>query len=152
MKTTLKNSLKNKLPKTRDTDKRYSYLYIFKLVSKQPVVPEELKKLFEQFHESNSKKDDRKKIKLCKLNNQPKLVNVLYVGQSKTLITRFWQHMGYGHKGTYSMHLKHWLKGFDKPLNFSYYEFPEYSNDTIQALEDGLWDILMPMFGKKGSK
>lgn len=75
----------------------------------------------------------------------------LYVGSSRSLATRFRDHLGFGAKGTYALQLVHWAPALALPLEFV---CAKYAEDTpaevIAALEDALWDTKRPMFGRKG--
>ena len=75
----------------------------------------------------------------------------LYVGSSRSLATRFRDHLGFGPKGTYALQLVHWAPQLSLQLEFV---CARYAEDTpaevIAALEDTLWDARRPMFGRKG--
>lgn len=77
-----------------------------------------------------------------------------YVGSSYDFLKRFREHIGYGAKTTYALHLSHWAQDFpDLELIWHYAQYQEgTSQDLLQALEDTLWEKKMPMFGRKGSK
>ena len=74
-----------------------------------------------------------------------------YVGSSRSLATRFRDHLGFGAKGTYALQLVHWAPPLSLLLEFV---CARYAEDTppevIQALEDKLWEARRPMFGRKG--
>ena len=75
----------------------------------------------------------------------------LYVGSSRSLATRFRDHLGFGAKGTYALQLVHWAPALSLQLDFV---CARYAKDTapevIAVLEDALWDARRPMFGRKG--
>ncbi len=74
----------------------------------------------------------------------------LYVGGSKNIVARLKQHLGYSTaRGTYSLQLLHWATSlsFDLILSCALYS-SEHAQDVLQALEDTLWDINMPMLGR----
>lgn len=77
-----------------------------------------------------------------------------YVGSSYDFLKRFKEHIGYGAKTTYALHLSHWAQDFPLlELALHYAQYQEgTSQDLLQALEDALWEKKMPMFGRKGSK
>jgi len=86
-----------------------------------------------------------KKERSCAKLNSPSAV--MYVGSSTTGIKkRIEQHLGYGHKSTYSLHLNHWFKGEFKIIIKQY----NVSKEILQIIEDDLSDRLKPAFGKKG--
>lgn len=78
----------------------------------------------------------------------------LYVGGSKSIVTRLKQHLGYSAaKGTYSLQLKHWATSLSLDLTFSCARYnSEHAQDVLQALEDTLWDINRPMLGRRGAR
>lgn len=77
--------------------------------------------------------------------------NVFYVGGSSALSKRVSEHLGFGHKSTYAMHLAQWIQPFPLQLEI---RAARFSSDTdrslVQVLEDALWLQLRPMFGRKG--
>lgn len=82
--------------------------------------------------------------KCAKLNSPSK---VLYVGSSSTgLKKRIKQHIGEGHKSTYSLNLSHWFSGKYK-ITVKEYDVPR---EVLQIIEDDLSDQLKPAFGKQG--
>jgi hypothetical protein len=78
----------------------------------------------------------------------------LYVGSSSSLGRRFREHLGYGARGTYALHLSQWARDIDLPLRFVAARYPASSVTTelLGLLEDQLWDALSPMFGRKGRR
>jgi len=118
-------------------------IYIFRVVGGNE---SNRNKIYENFTKLREKEDGRA---LCQYN---KLSNILYIGRSKNLRARFKQHLGDGPVGTYAMHMKHWIDGINLKIEFTYYRFSGSSDRALQALEDGLWDRLDPMFGKRGAK
>lgn len=100
----------------------------------------------------------KKKHAMSKVNGQRDLKKkVLYVGSSKgsNLKTRMCNHFGVGSKGVYSMHLIHWLpKNVNSGIKVQLYKIaaPEHSTANInltEIIEQGFWDELKPMFGKR---
>jgi hypothetical protein len=77
----------------------------------------------------------------------------IYVGSSEKVHQRLKEHLGFGAKGTYSLHLACWINPFDLEIEF---ECARYSVGTdpkaVQALEDALWSELSPMFGRQGPR
>ena len=93
------------------------------------------------------KKEDRA---YPRLNNRS---NVLYVGSSQNLTLRFKEHLGYGAKGTYAMQLSYWAQKLKMKINFHCFRFQrDIPSEVLQAVEDGLWLLLKPMLGRKGSR
>lgn len=99
-----------------------------------------------------------KKAKAQKMNNRAyarlnKISPYLYVGSSRSLISRIKQHFGYGPEGTYAMQLIHWCNDPNLKINLTILSFDKSINRrAFQALEDGMWDELKPMLGRKGPK
>jgi len=86
----------------------------------------------------------KKDRKCSKLNSPSK---VMYVGSSITGVKkRIEQHLGNGHKETYSLHLKYWFNGDYKITIKQYSETAR----VLQIIEDSLSDQLKPAFGKQG--
>lgn len=77
----------------------------------------------------------------------------LYVGSSKSLLSRVKQHLGLGPRGTYSMQISHWLPKVPGVLHVQAWRFSEdMPPNVVQAIEDGLWSMTKPMFGRQGAK
>ena len=75
----------------------------------------------------------------------------LYVGSSKDINSRIKQHLGDGNKRTYSLDLIRWLpKGIDLKLDIFSMNLQE--QDVIEIVEQGIWDELQPMFGKRSAQ
>ncbi|ANI04237.1 hypothetical protein A210_16790 [Pseudomonas putida SJTE-1] len=86
----------------------------------------------------------------CRVNAASAL---LYVGSSTDLHSRIKQHLGFGNKGTYAMQLCHWLPELEGALNIQAWRFAQnVDNSVIQAIEDGLWALNRPMFGRQGAR
>jgi len=77
----------------------------------------------------------------------------LYVGSSKTIAHRFKEHLGYGHKKTYAMHLAYWCDGLDLEIDLFCLKFESNTNQAVlQAFEDAMWGQLKPMLGRRGAR
>jgi hypothetical protein len=81
----------------------------------------------------------------------------IYVGScSKSDIsTRLRQHIGLlGSKSTSSLHLKRWWK--ESKIKIYLFKFDDSINngdpDALQTIEDTVWDVCKPLFGKKGPR
>ncbi|WP_181298934.1 GIY-YIG nuclease family protein [Pseudomonas sp. Q2-TVG4-2] len=78
---------------------------------------------------------------------------VLYVGSSRSLMTRLKQHLGFGPRGTYAMQVSHWLPPVEGELHIQAWRFASnVSGEVIQTVEDGLWAASSPMFGRQGAR
>lgn len=79
--------------------------------------------------------------------------NIFYVGSSSSLMSRFKQHLGMGHKDTYAMHINRWIPDIEGELQIQVWRFSaDVPAEVIQAVEDGLWSESNPMFGRKGAR
>lgn len=114
--------------------------------------PAELLKEFKRSKDREYLKEkDQKNRKGFAKDNQP--FETLYVGSSKNLDSRLRQHFGYKNKTTYSMQLKHWLNTDSiERLEINVWKYCLVDQKIVQAIEDHLWDTLMPMLGKRGGK
>ena len=94
-------------------------------------------------HETNERAHPR-------LNNSGKC---FYVGSSKSVAKRLTEHLGYGTNKTYALQLIHWARPFSLDLEFVCAKYPANTpSDVVQVLEDTLWKIKAPMFGRQGRK
>ncbi len=59
------------------------------------------------------------------------------------------QHLGFGHKSTYALHLNQWYQGQYKITIYQYAD--TLPADVLQLIEDDLADQLQPAFGKSGA-
>jgi hypothetical protein len=119
------------------------YLYTIRLLTESV----DLSQIKEAFKIAKEKKDGRA---YPRLNNQSRC---LYVGSSRGIRQRLKDHMGYGATGTYSLHLAYWANNLPLELEFKCAKYQAGLDPQIyQALEDTLWDEMLPMFGRKGAK
>jgi hypothetical protein len=87
-----------------------------------------------------------------KLNAENANSRILYVGRSKRPRSRLNQHLGAGSHGVYALHLGRWARQIGAEIFISYMRFERQDNLLVQAIEDGLWLSLRPLFGRKGEK
>ena len=119
------------------------YLYYFQMVNNP-----DLSEVEHAFLDAKAR--DKGMGRYSRFNRQSEF---LYVGCSSNILKRFREHLGYGHRKTYSMQLAHWARDLDLELEFICAEYPvDTSPDAIQAIEDTLWDILLPMLGRRGKR
>lgn len=98
-------------------------------------------------HAKQTKKNNRA---YCRLNSASRQ---LYVGSSSDLDSRIKQHLGFGNKGTYAMQLSHWLPEREGALRIQAWRFSkETDGQVVQAIEDGMWATIKPMFGRQGAR
>ena len=77
----------------------------------------------------------------------------LYVGSSSNISLRLKEHLGFGASSTFSLQLAHWARGLHLELQFICAKYGGLATpDVYQALEDTLWDLAQPMFGRKGRR
>jgi hypothetical protein len=82
-----------------------------------------------------------------------KLSSYFYVGSSSNISSRLNDHLGYGGYTTFALQLAHWAVGLDLELKFICAKYGGLATpDVYQALEDTLWDLMQPMFGRKGRR
>jgi hypothetical protein len=74
----------------------------------------------------------------------------LYVGSSSDMFKRFKEHCGIVSKGTYALRFNNWLEN-DIDIEFQcYYLVDSEEQAVLQNIEDGLWKLKKPLFGKLG--
>lgn len=123
--------------------KDYLYLYYFQVMNNP-----DLAKVESAF--SDAKKGKKNGRAYPRFNNQSEFI---YVGSSSNIFQRFKEHLGYGSQSTYSLQLAHWARDLNLELNFVCARYSEdIASDITQAIEDRLWDVLSPMFGRKGPR
>ena len=77
----------------------------------------------------------------------------LYVGSSNSLKSRITQHLGYSYPATYSLHMKYWPGLEDCIVRLEVLQYSaEIDTEVLQALEDALWDMSQPLFGRRGAR
>ena len=77
----------------------------------------------------------------------------LYVGSSQSLAKRLKDHLGFGAPGTYALQLVHWATPLSLQLDFVCAKYAEGTPpEVVQALEDTLWEVRRPMFGRRGAR
>ena len=100
-----------------------------------------------QFQKLNNVPSNSYKCNVSKFNNTNS--KILYLGIKRhKLKMRIKQHLGYGSAKAIALHLKHWLPN-NINLKITIYEIDSENNEFLNFLEQGFWDILTPMFGKR---
>ena len=77
--------------------------------------------------------------------------STLYVGSSRSLQKRLLEHLGYGAKKTYSLHMLTWAQELGRVVIDVRFYPTTIENDLLCALEDHWANTLKPLFGKRGS-
>ncbi|GEO02200.1 hypothetical protein NSE01_40320 [Novosphingobium sediminis] len=75
----------------------------------------------------------------------------IYVGSSKSVVSRFSQHLGLtGGSGTSAMRLKQWAAQHPFEIRTMVWFFaPDLDPQTLLLLEQALWDYKRPLLGKR---
>lgn len=85
--------------------------------------------------------------------NEEHASRVLYVGRSWKIASRTREHLKADcSKKTYALRLEAWAKEFDFEVELFIWEFLGVSDLALQVVEDGLWDRLQPLLGRRGAK
>lgn len=127
-------------------DKGSKFIYIFQMSSSNTITTQQT--LNALIQAKTQRKD------LCQANGNHINTQTLYVGSEYSPRNRLKQHLSstYG-QGTYAIHLEAWATAFNLDLDFYLYQFSSNSSaQSIQVIEDGLWDTLKPLLGKRGDK
>ncbi|WP_336970108.1 GIY-YIG nuclease family protein [Sphingobium aromaticiconvertens] len=96
----------------------------------------------------DDKVDERCYSQVLRLPHHPSMA--LYVGSSRDLAKRLMEHLGFGPKKTYSLHLRHWATQFGKVrINVRFYP-ASTDKAVLRALEEHLANKLVPLFGRRG--
>lgn len=97
----------------------------------------------------NNKKPD---YNYSKINSRNNIKNTIYVGGTQNLKKRLAEHMIYVSKETYALHLRTWATSIEGTIYINALKCPNMDAQTMQALEDAVWDELQPAFGKRGPR
>lgn len=77
----------------------------------------------------------------------------LYVGSSRNFVQRLKEHLGYGYKQTYAMQMVYWATSLELDVELCCMRLhSNISSAVLQAFEDGIWESLKPMLGRRGPK
>lgn len=117
------------------------YIYVIESVGDNSLI----KHIYETFSSFNNSEEGNE-LKISKFNENTS--NTIYVGTSKALKTRLNQHFGYANKTTYSLHLIRWFpKNID--LTLGIYKVSTDNKLGIELIEQTIWDMKKPQFGKR---
>ncbi len=136
----------------RKEDNASEFLYVFRLSKKSQVKIEELLAAFKASRELQCLAEYDGKKNLCRPNAIFESSQALYVGRSYKPRERFKQHLRDSTSGTYAIHFATWAAELDATVDFHLYRFSELGDRVIQLIEDGLWDKLQPLLGKRGER
>ena len=133
-------------------DKFSEFLYVFRLSIKSQVKTEELLAAFRTARDLQCSAEYDGKKNLCRPNAIFESSQALYVGRSYKPRERFKQHLRDSTSGTYAIHFATWATELDATVDFHLYRFSELGDRVVQLIEDGLWDKLQPLLGKRGER
>jgi hypothetical protein len=136
---------------------RNEFPLIYTIELKQKKILPNLLQNFEHFHEQKKLKIKNKdRVNVSKYNKTNS--SFLYVGSSMTdFYSRIKNHFGTRGKRVYSMHLSKWDNNIIYDLIINTYEIKS-SNETltdqklIELIEQQVWELLQPNFGKKSGQ
>lgn len=123
-------------------------LYIYKILVNNKA---DVNCIYEEYLKSKGINTDR--LAYARVNKEHRGNPILYVGSSKSVGQRLKGHLGFGYKRTFSLQMSSWSKGLAGGINIEILRFnSETSQSVIQVIEDGLWSVFKPMFGRQGKK
>ncbi len=123
------------------------YLYVISLTAEGSI-----DRCIEQFVEEKNRNVGGRRFARVNSNHNGHQ-GVLYVGSSKTIGARIKQHLGYSYPATYSLQIDAWKDGLDGGVRLEILRFVAGTpTHVLQAVEDALWALLKPAFGRQGSK
>lgn len=131
------------------SNKKRGFLYVFRTTEQCTVARPDIINAMEQARKLQNSKERN----LAAVNVDAPAGRVLYVGRSWGPSLRVSGHLRAEPGGrTYAIHFAAWAKALDLEVELAIYEFPGIASRTLQVLEDGLWDQLRPLFGRRGEK
>lgn len=136
----------------RAEDEDAAYIYVFRTAPSSPLSHEMILAAFDAGRAVQEAVGYEGKRNLCKPNLRSEASQALYVGRSYRPRQRFRQHLLSSASGTYAIHFAAWAHAIDLHVEFHLYRFAGIGDPVVQVLEDGLWDHLRPMLGRRGEK
>ena len=133
-------------------DKEAEFIYIFTLSENNDVPITDILSAFGSARDWQDSDEYDGKKNLCRPNEICEPVRALYVGRSYKPRDRMKQHLSASIAGTYAIHFSTWASELEIQIDFYLYRFSGLGNRVVQVLEDGLWDNLKPIFGRRGEK
>lgn len=131
--------------------KARGFLYLFSVAEGCPVKRQEVVNAILQA--KTIQKSGGAKKNLCAVNESALDGRALYVGRSWEPVPRIRGHLQAApNSSTYAIHFAAWANQVDLDVELLLYEFSGISDRTLQVLEDGLWDSLRPLLGRRGEK
>lgn len=136
----------------RKEERGSEFIYVFRLSPLNSIPPEEVLKAFNAARAMQELGDYPGQKNLCRPHPLAAGSKALYVGRSYAPRERLKQHLRESASGTYALHFAAWASAIDLQVEFFLYQFSGVGDRVIQVLEDGLWDNLKPMLGRRGEK
>lgn len=136
----------------KSEDASSEFIYIFSLSEQNKIKAKELILPFDNFRQKQRLDSYNGKKNLCQINRNACESRTLYVGRSYKPRERFKQHLLDSKSGTYAIHFAMWANELDALVDFHLYQFRGIGDRVIQVIEDGLWDNLNPLLGKRGER
>jgi hypothetical protein len=142
------------LPRRKHNEKKaksIGFLYVFEQKEGCPVARAKIVEAMDRA--KHGRGDKAKAIKnLCSVNSNVSVGKVLYVGRSWDPRTRIGGHLRASDGRTYAIHFGAWAEELNMEVALSVYAFPGVTNRVLQVVEDVVWDMLNPLFGRRGEK
>jgi hypothetical protein len=136
----------------RNEDKGSEFLYVYTISESCDVSYEEIEEAFKSGRDLQNQDNYPGHKNLCQPNKLSKGTKALYVGRSYKPRERFKQHVFESTSETFAIHFESWASNIHLHVNLYVYQFRELGDLTVQVIEDGLWDHLNPLLGKRGAK
>jgi hypothetical protein len=85
--------------------------------------------------------------------NKVPVNQTVYVGSSRSICNRLFQHLVHGPQRTYALHLAEWCPPGPHQLRVEVQApIDQMPQELVQIAEDALWDRYQPMFGRRGAR
>lgn len=136
----------------RAEDRAAEFLYLFRISKDNRVRVSDALNAFSKAKSEQEEDGYPGKKNLCKINPHSDGCRVLYVGRSYGPRERLKDHLRASLLGTYAIHFQSWAAEIDLKVDFFLYRFSGIGDRVVQVIEDGLWDHLKPMLGRRGEK
>jgi hypothetical protein len=136
----------------RREDQDSEFIYVFSISEQSDAGSSDIAAAFEEGRQLQAQEGYRGKKNLCQLNGAMAEHRTIYVGRSYSPRERFKQHLLESAGGTYAIHFQSWSRELHLHVDFFCYQFHGLGNLAAQVLEDGLWDHLRPILGKRGAR
>lgn len=129
----------------RQCDKGSEFIYMFQISPQNRIPTQRILDIFNVSKQTNER--------LCQINESHAGTSTLYIGRTYTPRERLKKHLGVCNaKSPYAIHLSTWANGINLQLEFCLYQFGNSNTYSTQVIEDGLWDTLKPLLGKRGER